>query len=132
MAIDHGTRRVGVAVSDTLHLTAQPHATLDARDPGLLSAIASMISELEIETIVVGLPVGLDGTEGNPAHNARKFAGKLAKSTGVRIEFQDERFTSKIAEQAMLEADLSRQARKEASDRVAASLILRDYLARAK
>src|SRR3972149_3650744 len=74
LALDHGTTRIGVAVSDPLGLTAQAHSVLDA-GPGLMDRIGNLVSELGVERIVVGLPVGLDGSEGAAGPRGRGLSG---------------------------------------------------------
>jgi putative Holliday junction resolvase len=128
LGLDPGTVRVGVAVSDPLGITAQPHSSLDAGDPDLSIRIAALVDELEVETIVVGLPVSLDGSEGPAATAARAFAASLGDAVSVPIELHDERFSSVTAEQAMIEMGARREDRKAARDRVAAAVFLQTYL----
>ena len=128
MALDPGTIRIGVAMSDSLGLIAQPHSSLQAEDPELLSEIGSLVTELDVERIIVGLPVSLDGTEGPSAVLAREFAGRVAEKTGVAVEMVDERFSTVTAERVMIEAGTRRAERKSARDRVAAAVFLQAYL----
>jgi putative Holliday junction resolvase len=128
LALDPGTRRVGVAVSDPLGITAQPHSVLDAEDPDLLGQIARLGADLGVERIVVGLPVSLNGTEGPAAATARTFAAAVAGATGLPVELADERFTSVSAERVLVEAGLSGRRRRAVRDRVAAAVLLQAYL----
>ena len=128
MALDPGTVRIGIAVSDPLGLIAQPHSSLPAEGPELLSAIGSLATELDVDRIVVGLPVSLDGTEGPSAVLAREFAERVAAKTGLEVELVDERFSTVTAERAMIEAGARRAERKAARDRVAAAVFLQAYL----
>jgi putative Holliday junction resolvase len=128
IALDHGSDRVGVAVSDPLRISAQPHSTLDAASDRLMEDIRNLASELDVELVVVGLPVSLDGTEGPSAAAARRFAAEVGVATGLDVELVDERFTSKIAERAMIEAGTRRRDRRERRDRVAAAVFLQSYL----
>ncbi len=128
LALDPGAVRVGVAVSDSLRLTAQPHSSLDAKDPGVLDEIAALVASLEVGQIVVGLPVSLDGTEGPGALLARHFASEVSDATGIEVELFDERFSSVTAERAMIEAGARRSERRAARDRVAAAVFLQAYL----
>ncbi len=130
LALDPGSRRVGVAVSDTLKLTAQPHSVLDARDPGLMAAISHLVSDLEVERVVVGLPVGLNGTEGAAAQGAREFAAAVAESCGLPVDFQDERFSTVTAERVLVEGGVSGRRRRLVQDRLAAAVFLQAYLDR--
>jgi len=128
LGLDPGTVRVGVAVSDALRITAQPHSSLDATDAGLVDRIGELVSELEVDVVVVGLPVSLDGSEGPAARSAREFAGRIAAGVAVPVELHDERFSTVTAERAMLEMGARRSERKAARDRVAAAVFLQTYL----
>lgn len=128
LALDHGTRRVGVALSDALRMTAQPHGTLDRDDPELLNRLRDLVDELDVEEIVVGLPISLDGTEGPSAAAAREFAGEVAAATGLDVVLYDERFSTATAERILLEADVRRKKRKDVRDRLAAAVFLQSYL----
>jgi putative Holliday junction resolvase len=128
LALDPGTRRVGVAVSDPLGITAQPHSVLDAEDPALMDRIIRLGAELGVERIVVGLPVSLNGTEGPSAAAARRFGATVAGATGLPVDFADERFTSVSAERVLVEAGLSGRRRRAVRDRVAAAVLLQAYL----
>ena len=128
MALDYGTVRIGVAVSDALRITAGPLSVLDAATA--LEDIQALVQEYRPSVIVVGLPVSRSGEEGQAAERARAFAGRVAESTGVPIELVDERFTTHTAEQALLEAGVRRRDRRRNVDKVAAAVILRHYLDR--
>jgi putative Holliday junction resolvase len=128
MALDPGSVRVGVAVSDPLRITAQPHSSLDARSPELLARVVELVAELEVGEIVVGLPVSLDGSEGRAAQTARSFAQKVSDAVSVPVHLHDERFSTVTAERAMIEAGARRSERKAARDRVAAAVFLQTYL----
>jgi len=128
LALDPGSVRVGVAVSDPLGFTAQPHSSLDAADPAILERIASLVAALDVDRIIVGLPVSLDGTERASAVLAREFAGVVTEATGLDVEMVDERFSTVTAERVMIEAGTRRSKRKAARDRVAAAVFLQAYL----
>ena len=128
MALDPGTVRIGVAVSDPIGLTAQPHSSLDAASDDLIPEIRRLIAELEVEHVIVGLPVSLDGSEGEAAEAARAFAARVAEAIDVDVELHDERFSSVTAEQVMLEGGASRATRRQKRDRVAAAVFLQSYL----
>lgn len=128
MALDFGTRRVGVAVSDPLGITAQAHSVLDAEDPSLMEQIARLAADLGAERVVVGLPVSLDGREGPAAEAARRFAEKAGEATGLPVHLVDERFTTVSAERVLVEAGLSGRRRRRVRDRVAAAVLLQSYL----
>jgi len=129
VAVDLGTRRIGVAVTDGLGLTAQPHATI-ARHGGQrdLDAIAGVVKEFDAERVVLGLPLGPEGEVGRPAQSVQAFAERLRAALTVPVELVDESFTTVEAEEVLLRADLSRARRKEVVDRVAAAVILRRWL----
>lgn len=129
LALDHGTVRIGVAVSDPLGITAQPHAVLDVA-PGLMDRIGNLADELDVEQIVIGLPTGLDGTEGEAAHRAREFADEVGRATGRPVELVDERFSTVIAERAMIDGGARRDRRRGTRDSVAAAVFLQSYLDR--
>jgi putative Holliday junction resolvase len=128
LGLDPGTVRIGVAASDPLGITAQPHSSLDARDPDVMDAIAALVEDLDVELVVVGLPVSLDGSEGPAASIARDFAGRVGEAVGVPVELHDERFSSTTAERTMIEMGARREDRKAARDRVAAAVFLQTYL----
>ncbi len=128
LALDPGSVRIGVAVSDPLGIIAQPHSSLDAEDPGILAAIVALGESLDIDRVVVGLPLSLDGTEGAAAALAREFADRVAGATGFEVKLVDERFSTVTAERTMIEAGVRRSERKGARDRVAAAIFLQAHL----
>ncbi len=126
LALDHGTDRVGIAVSDALRITASPLETVTAAEA--MPRILELVEEYRPEVIVVGLPVSLSGREGPAAERAREFGREVETITGIDVRFVDERFTSQTAEKALLEGGLKRRVRREKVDKVAAAVILRHYL----
>jgi putative Holliday junction resolvase len=126
LGVDFGTKRVGLAVSDPLGLTARPLSVVPRSS--VVDEVANLVKELEIGTIVVGLPTGLSGGEGMSASEARKLADELKTAAGVEVVFVDERFTSRMAELALVESGMKRRKRRETVDKVAAAIILQDYL----
>ena len=128
LGLDHGSRRVGVAVSDALRITAQPLEVI-ARARAV-ARVAEIVVEYKIEEIVVGLPTSLNGTEGPPASAARGFGGEIALATGIEVRYVDERFTTVTAEKVMLQAGAKRQVRRDSLDKVAAAIILQAFLDR--
>jgi putative holliday junction resolvase len=129
VGIDLGSRRIGVAVSDGLGLTAQPHATI-ARHGGVrdLEAIARVVAEWQAGLVVLGLPLDPEGREGTAARSARVFADRLRAALTVPVEMIDESFSTVEAEAVLLEADLSRARRRQVIDRLAAAVILQRWL----
>ena len=129
VAVDLGTRRIGVAVTDGLGLTAQPLATI-ARHGGQrdLDAIAEVVKRYDAGRIVVGLPLSPEGEVGRAARSVQAFVEGLRGAVSVPIDLIDESFTTVEAEDVLLEADLSRARRKQVVDRVAAAVILRRWM----
>ncbi|HZD24413.1 MAG TPA: Holliday junction resolvase RuvX [Acidimicrobiia bacterium] len=126
LGIDYGTQRIGLAISDSLGLTARP---LEVVGRGELSGTLRRIDrEYGVERVVVGLPTGLSGKEGTSAEGARQLGDEVGKALGVDVEYVDERFTSRIAEGALLESGMKRRDRKGTVDKVAAAIILQTYL----
>ena len=124
--MDFGTKRVGLALSDPLGIGASPLAVVARFEAAV--EIAKVVEERDVDTIVIGLPVSLRGEEGKSAADARQLGEELAAATGAKIVFQDERFTSRMAESALLESGMKRRKRRGTVDKVAAAIILRDYL----
>ena len=128
LALDYGSKRIGVAVSDELRITAGPLEVIPT--DAAIEHVSRLVDEYRPVVIVVGLPVGLSGIEGPAAQAARAFGELVAAETGVEVTFVDERFTSYTAEQAMLEGGVKRRDRRANVDKVAAAVILRQYLER--
>ena len=127
--VDFGTVRVGLAVSDPDRKIASPLATYTRRNRDVDGAFfRDLFEQEEIGQIVVGLPLHLDGREGQKAIEARAFGAWLAEITGLPIVFWDERFTTVEAQGHLLSAGLTRKRRKERTDRVAAQILLQSYL----
>ncbi|MGH8916135.1 MAG: Holliday junction resolvase RuvX [Acidimicrobiia bacterium] len=126
LGVDFGTKRVGLAVSDPLGMTARPLSVVSRSS--VVDEVVGLVKELDIGTIVVGLPTGLGGDEGASASEARNLAEELGTATGVDLVLLDERFTSRMAESALLESGMKRRERRETVDKVAAAIILQDYL----
>jgi len=129
MALDLGERRIGVALSDALGLTAQPLLTLTRRSwVADLGALSRLVQEHEVGRIVVGLPLGMDGSRGARVDWAEDFMARAARATGLPVEAWDERMTTVQAERALLEGNASRARRKAVIDQVAAVILLQSYL----
>jgi len=129
IAIDLGARRIGVAITDALRMTAQPEATI-ARRGGQrdLDAIADLVRAHDAERIVLGLPLSPEGEVGRAAASVQAFAARLRQAVDVPVELIDESFSTVEAEEVLLAADLSRARRREVIDKVAAAVILRRWL----
>jgi putative Holliday junction resolvase len=129
IAIDLGARRIGVAVTDGLGITAQPHATIQRRGGQRdLDAIAAVVRAQDAGCVVLGLPLGPAGERGRAARSAELFAARLRAALAVPVELIDESFSTVEAEEVLLAANLSRARRREVVDKVAAAVILRRWL----
>lgn len=130
MAIDWGRRRVGVAISDPSATLARPLPTLDGSSPKrLVQELSAVASREEVETIVVGLPMNMDGTEGESAIAARSMAASLMeKLPSVKLVFVDERLSSREAREILIEHGERTQKKSGRVDQVAAALLLQSYL----
>ena len=128
LGLDPGERRIGVALSDTLGIIAQPHVVLDRRAGDAVAEIKRICDEYEVATVVVGLPRSLSGDEGESAAKARELGAAVGAATECSVEFADERFTTVQAESALLEAGMKRRQRRETVDMVAAAVMLQGYL----
>ncbi len=126
LGIDYGTKRVGLAISDGLGMTARPLEVVPRAKVG--DRVAELCREYEVEMLVVGLPTGLSGSEGDAAEAARALGEELSTATGVAVTYVDERFTSRMAESALLESGMGRRGRRETVDKVAAAIILQAFL----
>jgi len=125
LGLDLGQKRVGVAMSDALGITAQGLDTIKRENTDSLNEI---IKEYEVTEIVVGLPLNMDGTEGDSAKDALSFADELKKKYSIPVKMWDERLSSLFVEREMIKGDLSRRKRKSLSDKLAAIVILQNYL----
>jgi putative holliday junction resolvase len=131
LALDIGSKRVGLAVSDELQVTARPLPALKRTNwKRLVKDLAELCSEFDVRTLVLGLPLRLDGTEGDAALEVRRVARKLCLSLKLPIAFQDERLTSKAAEASLREDGLRRDEAAALVDSESAAIFLTDYLTR--
>ncbi len=128
MGLDVGQRRIGVALSDELGLTAQPLKVIERRGEETFRELAEIAEERNVGEIVVGLPRRTDGTLGTEASRVMAFAEELRRRLGLPVRFWDERFSTAQAERVLLAADQSRRKRRKVRDKVAAALILQGYL----
>ena len=129
LGIDVGSKRIGVALSDHLGLLAAPLKAIAVRRGHELAEIAALVREREIDTVVIGLPTSLDGSEGPQALRVRAFAERLAPHLGaIPIAFADERFTTAEAERLMIDRKLTREQRRDRIDAAAAAIMLQGYL----
>jgi putative Holliday junction resolvase len=129
LGVDPGSRRIGLALSDEERILATPlkTVTVTAREQGARE-VAAEASRHAVSTIVVGLPLRLDGTEGEAARLARWFAERVGVLTKLPVELWDERLTSVAAQRALRSAGVKAKDQRGAVDRVAAALLLQSYL----
>ena len=131
MAVDPGSKWVGVALSDPTATIAQALLTVPAQPAATLaSRLAEIAKAHEVQRIVVGLPLRLDGTQGPEASAARGLAGGLRKASGLPVELVDERLTTVAAERSLVAGGVRRDKRRLSVDRVAATLLLQAHLDR--
>ena len=130
LGLDVGAKRIGVAVSDELGLTAQPVLTLERRRNPRddLRSIARLARRFQVAGIVVGLPLHLSGESSPRSTRTETFAAELGELTGMPIHLWDERLTTREAHQILYEAGHERQQHRKVVDQVAATLILQDFL----
>ena len=131
LAIDPGSRRVGLALSDESRRLASPLRTLQAEPAETLSErLAAVVREVGAVEVVVGLPRNLDGSSGEAAASARSLAEELKRSTRLPVSLQDERLSSVAAERHLVGQGVRREKRKALVDQLAATLILEAFLER--
>lgn len=131
MAIDLGDVRIGIALSDTMGIIASPYETYNSKGfDNDIDYILDIAKDKECDTIVIGYPINMDGTIGKRAEISKKFADELRQRCSLKIVLQDERMTTQTAERYLLQADMRRNKRKKVIDKVAACVILRQYLER--
>jgi len=129
LGLDFGDKRIGVAVSDALGITAQGKGYISRTDLKKdLEIIKDYIKKYSIDEIVVGMPKNMDGSHGPRAKKTQEFVNFLKNNLEIPIKTWDERLSSKEAERVLIKADMSRKKRKEVIDKMAASLILDSYL----
>ena len=132
LGLDFGSKTVGVAVSDPLMITAQGVEIIRRKDENklrqTLARIEELVKEYEAERIVLGLPKNMNNTMGERVEKTMEFKASLERRTGLEVVLWDERLTTVAADQAMMEAGIRRENRKDYVDMIAASLILQGYL----
>ena len=129
LALDLGKKRIGLALSDPLGITAQGLPNLErTRKRDDLAALARLTEEQEVGMILVGNPVNMGGGEGRQSAWVREFAEELKKRTGLAICFWDERLTTVAANRVLLESGISARKRAAAVDRLSAVILLQSYL----
>ncbi len=129
LAIDYGKKRIGLAISDPLGITAQSLPTLSLkRSTDILSEIKNLVKEKDVTTIVLGLPRNMDGTLGEGARKVEEFGKRLSQEIDIQVEFWDERLSSIESRRTLREQKRKIKQKKELVDSISASLILQGYL----
>ncbi|HWN93568.1 MAG TPA: Holliday junction resolvase RuvX [Methylomirabilota bacterium] len=129
LSLDHGTRRIGVAVSDEMKIIATPleHIPAEPMDK-VLERLQQLIREKEVEFILIGMPRNMDGTHGAASQKVKDFIASLQPHITVPFKPWDERLTSVMANRALLQGNVRRNQRKEKVDKMAAAILLQSYL----
>jgi len=129
LGIDYGDRKIGLAVSDRLGITAQPlisyRRKTKKQDEDYFKRV---VSEYEIEEVIVGLPLRMDGSSGTMAEKSREFAHWLEQILNLPVHFWDERLTTKQANKILIQQKISSKAKKDIEDQISAMIILSTYL----
>lgn len=129
LALDHGTKRIGVALSDELKMIAQPlEFILSEPFADFLARLKELIREKQVELIVVGMPRNMDGSYGPAALKVQDFVAVLKTAVPIPIQTLDERLTSVQANRFLIEGGVRREKRKEKVDKMAAAILLQSYL----
>ena len=129
MALDYGEVRIGIAFSDLLNIIANGYESYTRK--GLqadLEYLSGLAKSHEVDEIILGLPINMDGTEGERVIATREFGEKLGEYCHLPIKYIDERLTSVSAEKLLIEADVRRENRKKVIDKISATIILQNYL----
>ncbi|MCD4830020.1 MAG: Holliday junction resolvase RuvX [Candidatus Cloacimonetes bacterium] len=130
LAIDYGSRRVGIAISDPLQMIARPFDTLDnTGDDELVRRITSIVLQESVGEVILGLPLGLEGHDTPQTTRTREFADLLRPALGVPLIWRDERYTSDDAGQILRDKGLDVRASRKQMDCTAAAVLLQTYLA---
>ena len=129
LALDHGTKRIGVAVSDELKMIATPLEFIPAEPfTDVVARLKELIREKEVELILLGMPRNMDGSYGPAALKVQEFAAVLKDKIAIPIQLWDERLTSAQAQRFLIEGKVRRDERKQKVDKTAAAILLQSYL----
>lgn len=131
MAVDYGSKAIGLAISDELQVTVRPLTTIRCerqKHRQVIESLCNLVDEYQVGTVVIGLPLNMDGTRGEAVEKVESFISKLQPRLSVPIVTIDERLTSYEADQILREMGIGQKERKAKSDEYAAVLILQDYL----
>lgn len=129
ISLDIGTVRIGIATSDIMEIIASAYEVYRRKNLNEdVKYIASLVSKLDAGEVVIGLPLKLDGSEGQSVEMAKEFGEKLTELVAVPIVYQDERLSTVSAERILIESGMRREKRKDKIDSIAATIILQTYL----
>ena len=129
MGIDYGDKRIGVALSDLLCIISSPYEVfINKGEDESLKHLDKIIKENDVDEIAMGLPLNMDGSEGERARLHRAFGQKLSDFSGVTVHFVDERLTSAEAEEILISSGVRREKRKELIDKLSAQIILQTFI----
>jgi putative holliday junction resolvase len=129
MALDLGTKTIGIAVTDELMLTAQGLETWRRKGPKQdLNELKRLATEYGVTRFVLGFPINMNGTLGPKAQFTKEFGAQLFEATQIPVEYQDERLTTSEAQRLLISGDVSREKRKQVVDQLAASIILQGWM----
>jgi putative Holliday junction resolvase len=129
LAIDHGTKRMGIALSDETATIAQPLEFIPAEPfADFLARLKQLITEKQVDQILIGMPRNMDGSYGPAALKVQEFVAVLKETTAIPIKTWDERLTSAQANRMLIQADVRRDKRKQRVDAAAAAILLQSYL----
>ena len=133
MGVDYGDKRIGVALTDALCIISSPYEVFQNLSPEQsLQHLNDLIKQFNVDEVAMGLPLNMDGSEGERAKLHRQIGQKLSELSGVKVAFVDERLTSAEAEEILIESKVRREKRKELIDKISAQIILQTYLNQTK
>lgn len=129
MGVDYGDKRIGIALTDLLCIISSPFEVYqNVGEEDALNHLNELIRKYDVDEIAMGLPLNMDGTEGERALIHRDFGEKLEKLSGVKVNYVDERLTSAEAEDILIASGVRREKRKELIDKISAQIILQTYI----
>ena len=129
LGLDYGKKRIGMAISDESEIIAMPLGVIQVKSrQQVISDLQQVCADKNVEKIVVGMPLNMNGTKGESAERVMLFVKQIGEQISLPFELWDERLSSKAAERVLIESDVSRSRRKEVIDKLAAQIVLQSYL----
>ncbi len=129
MGVDYGDKRIGIALSDLLCIISSPYEVYQNKgEEDALKHLGQIIKDNDVTEVAFGLPLNMDGSEGERAKLHRQFGERLEKYSGAKVFYVDERLTSAEAEDILISSGVRREKRKELIDKISAQLILQSYI----